>query len=69
MTNEEVVRQAYAKAEVRDIAAWVECFDPDGVFVDESVALFDCCPSGAVILGQQGVLGNLDAVLRQPASV
>ena len=37
MTNEEFVRQAYAKAEVKDLAAWVECFNPDGVFVDESV--------------------------------
>jgi ketosteroid isomerase-like protein len=28
---------------------------------------FDCYPSGSVILGQLGVLGNLDAVLQQPA--
>ena len=117
MTNEEFVRQAYATAEVKDIAAWVGCFNPDGVFVDESVAvtyrgpnevgkpvenygtafsdmhrelyddrmdapccdvfrlengqiqLFDCYPSGTVILGQLGALGNLDAVLQQPASV
>jgi hypothetical protein len=33
MTNEEFVRQAYAVAEVKDIAAWVACFNPDGVFV------------------------------------
>ena len=150
MTNEEFVRQAYAVAEVKDLVAWVECFNPDGVFVDESVGvtyrgptevgrpvenygaafsdmhrelydvyvsgdavvvelalqgthdgplslpqgilrptgnrmdapccdvfrlangriqLFDCYPSGTVILGQLGVLGNLDAVLQQPASV
>jgi ketosteroid isomerase-like protein len=37
MTSEEFVRQAYATAEVKDIAAWVACFNPDGVFVDESV--------------------------------
>ena len=39
MTNEEFVRQAYAKAEVKDIAAWVACFNPDGVFVDESAGV------------------------------
>jgi hypothetical protein len=30
---------------------------------------FDCYPSGTVILGQLGVLGNLDAALQQHASV
>ena len=146
MTNEEFVRQAYAVAEAKDLKAWVGCFNPDGVFVDESTAvtyrgpsevgkpvenygtaffdmhrelygvyvsgdvvvvelalqgthdgplwlpqgtlpptgnrmdapccdvfklkngriqLFDCYPSGTVILGQLGVLGNLDAVLQQ----
>jgi len=39
MTNEEFVRQAYATAETKDIAAWVACFNPDGVFVDESVGM------------------------------
>ena len=39
MTNEEFVRQAYAIAEVKDIPAWVDCFNPDGVFVDESVGV------------------------------
>jgi ketosteroid isomerase-like protein len=153
MTNEEFVRQAYAIAEVKDLAGWVACFNPDGVFVDESVGLtyrgpgevgkpvenygtafsdmhrelygvyvagaagdvvvvelalqgthdgplwlpqgilpptgnrmdapccdvfrlkngriqlYDCYPSGTVILGQLGVLGSLDSALRQPASV
>jgi ketosteroid isomerase-like protein len=153
MTNEEFVRHAYALAEVKDLPAWVACFNPDGVFVDESVGvtyrghdevgkpvenygtafsdmhrelydvyvtganggvvvvelalqgthdgplwlpqgilpptgnrmdapccdvfrlqngriqLFDCYPSGTVILGQLGVLGNLDAVLQQHATV
>jgi NAD(P)-dependent dehydrogenase (short-subunit alcohol dehydrogenase family) len=32
------------------------------------IQLFDCYPSGTVILGQLGVLGNLGAVLQQPAS-
>jgi ketosteroid isomerase-like protein len=150
MTNEEFVRQAYAMAEVKDIPGWKATFNPDGVFVDESVGVtyhapddvakpvenygtafsdmhrelydvyvsgdvvvvelalqgthdgplwlpqgilpptgnrmdapccdvfrlkngkiqvFDCYPSGTVILGQLGVLGNLGAALRQPASV
>ena len=150
MTNEEFVRQAYAMAEVKDIPGWKGTFNPDGVFVDESVGVtyhapddvakpvenygtafsdmhrelydvyvtgdvvvvelalqgthdgplwlpqgilpptgnrmdapccdvfrlkngkiqvFDCYPSGTVILGQLGVLGNLGAALRQPASV
>ena len=29
----------YAIAEVKDIAAWIDCFNPDGVFVDESVGV------------------------------
>jgi ketosteroid isomerase-like protein len=148
MNNEEFVRQAYAIAGTKDIAAWVACFNRDGVFVDESIGvtyrgpgevgkpvqnygaafsdmhrelydvyasgdvvvvelalqgthdgplwlpqgilpptgnrmdapccdvfrlengkiqLFNCYPSGTVILGQLGVLGNLDAVLQQHA--
>ena len=33
------------------------------------IQLFDCYPSGTVILSQLGVLGTLDAVLQQPARV
>jgi hypothetical protein len=33
------------------------------------IQLFDCYPSGTVILGQLGVLGSLDSALQQPASV
>ena len=36
MTNEEFVRQAYAIAEVKDLAAWIACFNPDGVFGKDS---------------------------------
>jgi hypothetical protein len=46
MTSEEFVRQAYATAEVKDIAAWVGCFSPDGVVVDESVGVTYRGPSG-----------------------
>ena len=144
MTNAEFVRRAYELAEVKDIPGWIDCFNADGVFVDESVGvtyrgpdevakpvenygrafsdmhrelydiyvsgdvvivelalqgthdgplwlpqgtlpptgnrmdapccdvfklkdgriqLFDCYPSGTVILGQLGVLGNLGSVL------
>jgi ketosteroid isomerase-like protein len=149
MSNEEFVRRAYEIAEVKDIPGWIGCFNPDGVFVDESVGitytgpdevgkpvenygrafsdmhrelydiyvsgdvvivelalqgthdgplwlpqgilpptgnrmdapccdvfrlkdgriqLFDCYPSGTVILGQLGVLGNLGAVLEPEAA-
>jgi hypothetical protein len=33
------------------------------------MAVVPCYPSGTVILGQLGVLGNLDAVLQQHAPV
>jgi ketosteroid isomerase-like protein len=33
------------------------------------IQLFNSYPSGTVILGQLGVLGNLGAVLQQPAAV
>jgi hypothetical protein len=33
------------------------------------IHLFDCYPSGTVILSQLGALGNLDSLLQQPASV
>jgi len=39
MTNEEFVRQAYAMVEVKDIPGWKATFNPDGVFVDESVGV------------------------------
>ena len=145
MSNEDFVRRAYEMAEVKDIPGWIACFNPDGVFVDESVGvtysgpnevakpvenygrafsdmhrelydvyvsgddvivelalqgthngplwlpqgtlpptgnrmdapccdvfrlrdgriqLFDCYPSGTVILGQLGVLPNLSALLQ-----
>ena len=39
MTNAEFVRRAYAMAEVKDIPGWIDCFNADGVFVDESVGV------------------------------
>jgi ketosteroid isomerase-like protein len=70
MSNEEFVRRAYEIAEVKDIPGWIACFHPDGVFVDESVGVTYRGPDEVakpVILGQLGVLGNLGAVLEQPA--
>ena len=39
MTREEVVRQTYAIAVVKDLAAWVACLNPDGAFAGESVGV------------------------------
>jgi ketosteroid isomerase-like protein len=39
MSNEDFVRRAYEIAERTDILAWIACFNPDGVFVDESVGI------------------------------
>jgi ketosteroid isomerase-like protein len=100
MTNEEFVRHAYDLAEVKDIQGWIDCFTPDGVFVDNSVEvtytgpaevakpveyysaafsdmhreLHDIYVTGEVVvvqlvLGQLGVLGNLDAVLQPHVAV
>jgi ketosteroid isomerase-like protein len=35
--NEQAVRHAYATAEAKDIQGWIDCFVPDGVFVDNSI--------------------------------
>ena len=83
MSNEEFVRRAYDIAEVKDIPGWIACFNPDGRFTDNSMdapccdvfklkdgrlQVFDCYPSGTVILSQLGVLGNLESVLEpEPA--
>ena len=45
MTNEEFVRRAYELAELKDIPGWIACFNPDGVFVDESVGMTYAGPS------------------------
>jgi len=37
MGAEEFIRRAYEVAEAKDIPAWIDCFTPDGVFVDHSV--------------------------------
>jgi ketosteroid isomerase-like protein len=37
--NEKVVRNLYERAEVKDIAGFVDCFTEDGVFTDQSIAV------------------------------
>jgi ketosteroid isomerase-like protein len=36
-SNEQAVRNAYAIAEAKDIQGWIDCFIPDGTFVDNSI--------------------------------
>ena len=50
---------------VKDLAPCCDVFRLE----NGRIQLFDCYPSGTVILGQLGVLGNLDAVLQQQATV
>jgi ketosteroid isomerase-like protein len=38
-SNEHTVRSAYAIAEAMEIQGWIDCFIPDGVFVDNSIAV------------------------------
>jgi ketosteroid isomerase-like protein len=38
-TNEQFVRRAYEIAEAKDIEGWIDCFTPDGIFIDNSVAV------------------------------
>jgi ketosteroid isomerase-like protein len=45
MSNEDFVRRAYEIAEMKDIPAWIACFNPDGVFVDESVGMTYSAPN------------------------
>ena len=54
LDNEQIVRQAYQIAEVRDLKGWVNAFTPDGTFTDNSI--------GVVYRGPD-VIGNLGAAL------
>jgi ketosteroid isomerase-like protein len=37
--NEKVIRNAYQRAEMKDVPAWVACFTEDGIFIDESIGV------------------------------
>jgi ketosteroid isomerase-like protein len=39
LDNEQIVRNAYQVAEVKDIAGWVGAFTDDGTFTDESIGV------------------------------
>ena len=53
MSNEELTRNAYHLAEIKDIKGWTACFTEDGTFTDESV----------------GDETNCQAVARQPEAL
>ena len=39
MNNEQIVRNAYHIAEIKDVAAWGSCFTEDGTFTDEAMGV------------------------------
>jgi len=39
MNNEQIIRNAYHVAEMKDVAGWVACFTEDGIFIDESMGV------------------------------
>jgi ketosteroid isomerase-like protein len=39
MSNEEVIRNAYHLAEIKDISGWAASFTEDGTFTDESIGV------------------------------
>ena len=39
MDIEQIVRNAYHVAEIKDISAWVSCFSEDGTFTDEAMGV------------------------------
>jgi SnoaL-like domain len=49
MTNEDFVRRTYDVAEVKDIPGWIACFNPDGVFIDNSVGITYRAPDEVAI--------------------
>jgi ketosteroid isomerase-like protein len=52
MNNEQIIRRAYEVAEKKDIKGWVECFTPDGVFIDNSAGVTYRGPDGPTGLGK-----------------
>jgi SnoaL-like domain len=37
--NEKSIRNAYQRAEMKDVPGWVACFTEDGIFIDESIGV------------------------------
>lgn len=52
MNNEEIIRNAYHMAEIRDVPGWVARFTTDGTFTDESVGVTYRGQTGPMGLGQ-----------------
>ena len=95
MGNEDFVRRAYDIAEVKDIPGWIACFNPDGVFIDNSVGityhapdevatpvenygrafsdmhreLFDVYVSGDIVIVQLALQGTHDGPLSLPQGI
>lgn len=46
LDNEEIVRRAYALAEVKDLQGWVDTFTEDGTFTDMSIGTVFRGPDG-----------------------
>jgi ketosteroid isomerase-like protein len=45
MNNEQIIRNAYKVAEIKDIPGWVACFTEDGTFTDKSTGVTDRGPN------------------------
>jgi hypothetical protein len=63
MTNEALIRQACAVAEVEDVPAWVACSNPEGVFVDMSVGVTHQLHMLRSVTGLGSVMGTTAARL------
>ena len=52
MSNEQIIRRAYERAEKVDVKGWVECFTSDGTFTDNSIGVTYRGPNGPTGLGK-----------------
>ena len=52
MSNEQIIREAYERAEKVDVKGWVECFTSDGTFTDMSIGVTYRGPDGPTGLGK-----------------
>ena len=52
MSNEQIVRRAYERAEKVDIKGWVDSFTSDGTFTDNSIGVTYRGPDGPTGLGK-----------------
>ena len=52
VSNEQIIRKAYERAEKVDVKGWVECFTSDGTFTDMSIGVTYRGPDGPTGLGK-----------------